>query len=84
MSGGQLYPQIARETKERQAATPVPLSLFCVLQGADFTAPGVVFVASQMKARRSGRYTRLGIPGVHILVSGFFALPPRDWKAFPI
>lgn len=84
MTVGQPYPQIIQETKERQAATPVPLSLFCVLQGADFTAPGVVFVASQMKGRRSSRYPRLGIPGVHILVSGFFALPPRDQKAFPI
>lgn len=84
MSRGHPYAQIIQETKERQAATPAPLSLFCVLQGADFTAPGVVFVASQMKGRRNRRPRGAGHSrGPH---SCLWSLrPPRNRKVpFPM
>lgn len=57
------------------------MSLFCVLQGADFTALGVVFVASQMK-RQKEQQIQQAFRGFHILVSGLFTLP-RAVKPFP-
>lgn len=67
-----LIPDHAGDQREARSH-PSSFVLFRILQGADFTAPGGLCGIPDERQKEL-RDSRLGIPGVHIVVSGFSTL----------
>lgn len=84
VSRGHPYPRIIQETKERQAATFNSFVPVCVLQGADFTAPGGGLCGIPDERQQGVQIP----PGWAFQGSTLLSLgslhPPRNCKTLPI